>query len=89
MRDHRFGFVAVAVLALVMGNCPLRAQEATGDALKSAKERLSDKASDEQRVNNCHVPPEKRGSKPRPDCPVAPQAADKSASGQLQPKPKQ
>jgi hypothetical protein len=31
------------------------------------KERLSDKASDEQRVDNCNVPPEKRGSRPRPD----------------------
>lgn len=37
--------------------------------LKSAKERLSDKASDEQRVNNCRVPLDRRGSKPRPDCP--------------------
>jgi hypothetical protein len=34
------------------------------------KERLSDKASDEQRVDNCHVPPEKRGAKKRPEaCP--------------------
>jgi hypothetical protein len=33
------------------------------------KERLSDKASDEQRLDNCRVPVEKRGSKPRPDCP--------------------
>jgi len=37
--------------------------------LKSAKERLSDKASDEQRVNNCRVPLDRRGPKPRPDCP--------------------
>jgi hypothetical protein len=36
---------------------------------KSAKERLSDKASDEQRVNNCRVPLDRRGSTPRPDCP--------------------
>jgi hypothetical protein len=32
------------------------------------KERLSDKASDQQRVDNCHVPPERRGATPRPDC---------------------
>jgi len=32
------------------------------------KERLSDKASDQQRVDNCHVPPERRGTAPRPDC---------------------
>jgi ribosomal protein L27 len=36
---------------------------------RSAKERLGDKASDEQRVNDCKVPPERRGSKERPsDC---------------------
>jgi hypothetical protein len=33
------------------------------------KERLSDKASDQQRLDNCHVPPERRGTTPRPDCP--------------------
>ncbi len=31
------------------------------------KERLGAKWKDEQRVNNCKVPPEKRGAKPRPD----------------------
>ena len=31
------------------------------------KERLGRKASDEQRVDNCKVPPEQRGPKPRPD----------------------
>jgi hypothetical protein len=35
---------------------------------KTSKERLSDKASDNQRVNNCRVPLEQRGSTPRPDC---------------------
>lgn len=36
---------------------------------KTGKERLSDKASDEQRVDNCKVPPERQGTKPRPsDC---------------------
>jgi hypothetical protein len=33
---------------------------------KTLKERLGDKASDEQRVNDCKVPPERRGPKPRP-----------------------
>jgi hypothetical protein len=32
------------------------------------KERLSDKASDEQRVDDCNVPLEKRGTKKRPEC---------------------
>lgn len=34
---------------------------------RTAKERLGGKASDEQRVDNCKVPLEQRGSKPRPD----------------------
>ena len=46
--------------------------------IKSLKERLSDKASDEQRVNNCRVPLDRRGSKPRPDCPPSPQMSKSS-----------
>ena len=50
---------------------------------QTLKERLSDKASDEQRVDNCHVPLERRGAKPRPDCPEEPRppasAAEKEA----------
>ncbi len=38
--------------------------------LKTLKERLSDKASDDQRVDNCRVPPERRGTTLRPDCPT-------------------
>jgi len=34
---------------------------------KTGKERLGDKASDEQRVDNCKVAPERRGPKVRPD----------------------
>lgn len=44
------------------------------DAL-TLKERLSDKASDAQRVNNCQVPPDRRGPVPRPGCPSKPVAA--------------
>jgi len=32
----------------------------------TAKERLGSKAADNQRVNNCKVPPERRGGKIRP-----------------------
>jgi hypothetical protein len=39
-----------------------------GATAQTLKERLSDKASDEQRVDNCRVPPERRGTTPRPDC---------------------
>jgi hypothetical protein len=38
------------------------------DTTATLKERLSDKASDNQRVDNCRVPVERRGSKPRADC---------------------
>ena len=34
---------------------------------RTAKERLSSKSADEQRVDNCKVPLESRGPKPRPD----------------------
>ncbi len=39
----------------------------------TGKERLGNKWMDEQRVDNCKVPIEKRGTKPRPDtCSHAP-----------------
>jgi hypothetical protein len=41
---------------------------AAARAQDTLKERLSDKASDEQRVDDCKVPKEKRGAKKRPDC---------------------
>jgi hypothetical protein len=56
--------------ALIASAPPAVAQEA-----KTLKERLSDKASDAQRVDNCHVPPERRGALPRPDCPEKPRPA--------------
>ncbi|SAK89740.1 hypothetical protein [Caballeronia ptereochthonis] len=34
---------------------------------KTLKERLGDKASDDQRVDNCKVPADRRGTKVRPD----------------------
>jgi hypothetical protein len=43
--------------------------------VETLKERLSDKASDEQRVDNCRVAAERRGATPRPDC-----AATRSSS---------
>ncbi|OAF13066.1 hypothetical protein AYJ54_45270 [Bradyrhizobium centrolobii] len=32
----------------------------------TGKERLGPKWTDEQRIDNCNVPPDKRGTKPRP-----------------------
>ena len=49
------------------------ARAATSDApapVRTGKERLGNKWSDEQRVDNCKVPPDKRGAKSRSDtCP--------------------
>ena len=42
-------------------------QAATTMRPQTLKERLGDKASDEQRVDNCKVPVERRGTKVRPD----------------------
>ena len=59
------------VLAVLMVGLlwPAHAQE-------TLKERLADKASDEQRVDNCKVPAQRRGSKPRPaGCAAKPPAA--------------
>ena len=45
------------------------------DRLLTGKERLGEKWTDEQRVNNCKVPANRRGKKPRPDT-CANKAAD-------------
>ena len=46
---------------------------ATTPASLTGKERLGRKWMDEQRIDNCKVPIEKRGSRPRPsDCPHVP-----------------
>ena len=66
------------VLAL---SCALMlvASLAIAQEAQTLKERLSDKASDAQRVDNCHVPPERRGTLPRPDCREKPQTATSEA----------
>ncbi|HMM89683.1 hypothetical protein [Bradyrhizobium sp.] len=46
----------------------MAAPTATGSTL-TGKERMGRKWMDEQRIDNCNVPTDKRGSKPRPgDC---------------------
>ena len=54
-----------AVLAANV-DAPATASAAASEP-KTLKERLGDKASDEQRVDNCHVPADQRGTKIRPD----------------------
>lgn len=64
--------VLAAGLALALGAAGPQGQGApasppeTGPQ-KTGKERLGSKADDEQRVDNCKVPPDRRGPKPRPD----------------------
>jgi hypothetical protein len=66
--------VLVLSCALAASVPPAIAQEAL-----TLKERLSDKASDAQRVDNCHVPADRRGALPRPDCPENPHPATAEA----------
>ena len=58
-------FALSALLVQMPGNAGAQEEQ-------TLKERLSDKASDNQRVDNCRVPAERRGSVPRPDCPAGP-----------------
>jgi len=63
--------VAWTFIVLVALSAPGAIPRANGEAshvpIRTAKERLGGKASDEQRVDNCKVPPDLRGPKPRPD----------------------
>ncbi len=43
------------------------AKQSQAQPARTGKERLGGKASDDQRVDNCNVPPDLRGPKPRPD----------------------
>ena len=72
------GRAAAALLALQMALAPGAGAAEVGRESKDArtppaltiKERLGSKASDDQRVNDCKVPLDLRGPKPRPDaCP--------------------
>jgi hypothetical protein len=75
--------VAGGTAALVLLACAGHAiSTAPAAELKTLKERLSDKASDNQRVNNCGVPLDRQGPVPRPGCPgetAAPAPAAKQA----------
>ncbi|MEH2673744.1 hypothetical protein DXU07_31540 [Bradyrhizobium elkanii] len=52
---------------------PAPSAEAVQQRVLTGKERLGRKWTDEQRIDNCNVPPDKRGAKPRPSvCPLTP-----------------
>jgi ribosomal protein L27 len=59
----------VLLVALVAPGAIARADGEASDVrpIRTAKERLGVKASDEQRVDNCKVPVDLRGPKSRPD----------------------
>ena len=79
--------VACGIAVLAMGVSAIAASSSGSAAaaeVKTLKEQLSDKASDEQRVDNCGVPPERRGPVPRPDC-RAEETASVPAAGQSGP----
>ncbi|HML13086.1 MAG TPA: hypothetical protein VK456_07240 [Xanthobacteraceae bacterium] len=80
MRPSSPRYFPAALLAVALAAPLAHAQPAGagGDAaaraapapVRTGKERLGEKWSDEQRVDNCKVPPDKRGAKARPDtCP--------------------
>jgi hypothetical protein len=64
---------AVAVCPLAVRAQPSAASQGTGaeagqlGSTRTGKERLGRKSNDEQRIDNCKVPPDLRGPKPRPD----------------------
>lgn len=64
-------YAAAALVAMLgVASSQAAAADAKQDAAsepKTLKERLGDKASDDQRVDNCKVPVAERGSKVRPD----------------------
>jgi hypothetical protein len=59
--------VAWAVLGFFASGARADGEASHVQPTRTAKERLGGKASDEQRVDNCKVPLDQRGSKPRPD----------------------
>jgi hypothetical protein len=68
-----FGFTTcVRAEGAKIGLRPSVTTSAAGSPL-TGKERLGPKWSDEQRIDNCRVPIDKRGTKPRPSaCPNLP-----------------
>jgi hypothetical protein len=69
------GRIAAMMLITQLGSAPAgeaarqegEARQLQAEPTRTGKERLGGKASDEQRVDNCKVPLDLRGSTPRPD----------------------
>ena len=71
MKPIRVLAIAIVAQAALAAAAPALAGEAEDQVeiapTRTGKERLGGKASDEQRVDNCKVPIDLRGPKPRPD----------------------
>ena len=80
MKPIRILAIAIAAQAVLAAAAPALAGEAEDQVevapTRTGKERLGGKASDEQRVDNCKVPPVLRGPKPRPE-----QCAEEASTG--------
>jgi hypothetical protein len=77
LRQVLISLILLAVLAssaYAQGAKPHRTAPAgTTHSVLTGKERLGRKWTDEQRIDNCNVPVDKRGTRPRPDaCSDAP-----------------
>ena len=76
-KSPRHLFIAALALALssavsygqpaASGDPATRGATGVPAPARTGKERLGDKWNDDQRVDNCKVPPDKRGPKPRPE----------------------
>jgi hypothetical protein len=68
-RAHAVAWTLILLVALAApgGTLPADGEASHVQPIRTAKERLGSKASDEQRVDNCKVPLDLRGPKPRPD----------------------
>jgi hypothetical protein len=71
LKSIRVLAITIVAQAVLSAAAPALAGEAEDQVevapTRTGKERLGGKASDEQRVDNCKVPPVLRGPKPRPD----------------------
>jgi hypothetical protein len=76
MRSTSSGTLSLFALCIAVQIClalPANAQKSAGqpapepaNPTQTGKERLGRKWMDEQRIDNCNVPIEKRGTRPRP-----------------------
>jgi hypothetical protein len=79
----------IALLSLILaGSVAASLPTAFAAESKTSKERLSTKASDDQRVDNCRVPFGQRGSTPRTDCASETEASTTAKAKQRETEPR-